>query len=77
MDGLLSADYQRVLTRLGALANDPRPHGCEKLHDDVYRIRVGNIRVIYLVDDTIKRVEIGAIRRRSERTYKGTNDLFG
>lgn len=76
MDGLREADYQRVTARLKALADEPRPRGCEKLYDDVYRVRVGDIRVIYLVDEGNNRVDVGAIRRRSEKTYKGIENLF-
>ena len=70
LGSLLKADYERVITNLHNLAGDPRPRGCEKLHDDIYRIRVGNIRVVYLIDRENRRIEIGAIRRRTERTYR-------
>ncbi len=76
LDSLQKTDYERVIAKLRALASDHRPKGCEKLHDDIYRIRVGNIRIIYLIDERAKRIEIGAIRRRTERTYKETEDLF-
>ena len=76
LDGLQEADYQRVAARLRALANDPRPRGCEKLYDDIYRVRVGDIRIIYLIDEGNRRIEVGGIRRRSERTYKGIEGLF-
>jgi len=76
LDGLQEADYQRVATRLGALASDPRARGCEKLYNDIYRVRVGDIRIIYLIDEGNKRIEVGGIRRRSERTYKGIEGLF-
>jgi mRNA interferase RelE/StbE len=76
MDGLREADYQRVVVRLKALADDPRPHGCEKLYDDVYRVRVGDIRIIYLIDEENERIEVGGTRRRSEKTYRGIEDLF-
>jgi mRNA interferase RelE/StbE len=65
-----------VLAKLRVLADDPRPRGCEKLYDDIYRVRVGDFRIVYLVDEENKRLEVGGIRRRSERTYKGLEDLF-
>ena len=69
-------DYRRVVARLATLANDPRPQQCEKLYDDIYRVRVGDIRIIYLIDEGNRRVEVGGIRRRSERTYRRIEDLF-
>ena len=76
LDSLQRADRRRVLAVLRRLADDPRPPGCEKLYDDVYRVRVGNRRVICLVDESNGRVDVGAIRRRSERTYRRVDDLF-
>lgn len=65
-----------MVSRLRAVADDPRPPGCEKLYGDIYRVRVGNIRVIYLIDEGSKRIEVGGIRRRSERICKDIEDLF-
>lgn len=76
LDALQQVDYQRVLTRLKALADEPRPKGCEKLYDGIYRVRVGDIRIIYLVDEKNKRIEVGGIRRRGKKTYKGIEELF-
>ena len=76
LDSLQEGDYQRVVATLRVLANQPRPRGCEKLYDHVYRVRVGDIRIIYLIDKGNKRIDVGGIRRRSERTYKGIEGLF-
>ncbi len=76
LDSLREADHQRVAAKLRALAADPRPQSSEKLYDDIYRVRVGDIRIVYLVDEGNRRVEVGGIRRRSKRTYKRIDDLF-
>lgn len=76
LDSLHETDYRRVLSKLKMLGEGPRPQGCEKLYNDIYRVRVGDYRISYLIDEKNKRVDVGAIRRRSEKTYKRINDLF-
>ena len=58
----------RVLTALRALAVDPRPSGCRKLvgAQNRWRIRVGDYRAIYTVNDTDHIVEIIVVRHRSK-----------
>ncbi len=76
LDAVHESDYRRIITALRSLGDRPRPDGCEKLYDNVYRVRVGVWRIIYLVDDGRHTIEVGGIRRRSERTYKGIDDIF-
>jgi mRNA interferase RelE/StbE len=75
-DGLQEVDHERILTRLRALAGDPRAQGSEKLYDSIFRVRVGGFRIIYLIDEENRRIEVGGIRRRSEKTYRGIEELF-
>lgn len=58
----------RIHPRIGQLATNPRPPGCRKLKNAVnmWRIRVGNYRVVYSIDDRNKIVDIIRIRHRSE-----------
>ena len=58
----------RVLQTLRALANEPRPAGCRKLvgSENRWRVRVGDYRIIYAVDDAGRVVEIIAVRHRSK-----------
>ncbi len=44
---------QRIVTRILALAREPRPVGCEKLagESNRYRVRVGSYRIVYSVAD--------------------------
>jgi mRNA interferase RelE/StbE len=54
-----------------ALAIDPRPPGTAKLVDsDLWRIRVGDLRVIYAIDDRERLVIVLRVARRSESTYR-------
>ena len=58
----------RVLSRIEALGRDPRPSGCRKLvgQGNLWRIRVGDYRVIYEIDDGQQTVDVSAIRHRSD-----------
>ena len=50
---LSKTDQRRVVNVVCSLTDDPRPKGCRKLrgYDDVYRVRVGVLRIIYAVED--------------------------
>lgn len=58
----------RVIEELRALAGEPRPPGCRKLVGarDRWRVRVGDYRVIYTVEDLERVVRIVAVRHRSK-----------
>lgn len=62
------ADRERIVQRINALADEPRSRASEKLagYDDRYRIRQGNYRVIYLVDDKRQEVTIYKIGDRKD-----------
>lgn len=52
-------DYQKIMASIATLANNPRPPGCKKLKGRPgYRIREGNYRVIYEVNDKILTVTV-------------------
>lgn len=61
-------DRQKIIAKIQALAADPRPRGSEKLagYSDRYRIRQGNYRVVYLIDDSASAVTIYKIGHRRE-----------
>jgi mRNA interferase RelE/StbE len=45
-------DRQRIVERISALADDPRPHGSQKLSgNDRFRLRQGSYRIIYSIED--------------------------
>ena len=62
---------QNIVTAIDKLAEDPRPYGVKKLkgEDNAYRIRIGDYRVIYTIEDVIKIIEIQRIRHRKD-AYK-------
>jgi mRNA interferase RelE/StbE len=59
---------ERILARIETLAENPRPRGCRKLQgsSQLWRVRVGEYRVIYAIDDNKHTVDIVVIRHRSE-----------
>lgn len=61
-------DRQRILEALRALADAPRPRGCVALRGSVaaYRIRLGDYRALYDVDDAAKIVTVLAVKHRRE-----------
>ena len=62
----------RIVPKIDALAQTPRPTGCKKLkgHQDQWRIRAGDWRVIYIIDDSARRVSITRVAHRRE-VYDG------
>ncbi|HHK66980.1 MAG TPA: type II toxin-antitoxin system RelE/ParE family toxin [Candidatus Acetothermia bacterium] len=60
-------DVARILKRIEGLADDPRPEGCEKLTDrERYRIRQGDQRIVYEVQDDARFVTVVKIAHRRE-----------
>jgi mRNA interferase RelE/StbE len=61
------SDLQRIIERIGSLAEDPRPIGCEKLSgQEKYRVRQGNYRIIYSIQDTELTVWVVKVGHRRE-----------
>lgn len=60
-------DYARIKAAILALAQDPRPPGCKKLKNRPgYRIRQGNYRIIYEVQDDQLIVLVLAVGHRKD-----------
>lgn len=59
---------RRVLAKIETLAEDPRPAGSKKIigSENLWRIRIGDYRAIYRVDDVNRAVDIAAVRHRSD-----------
>lgn len=62
---------QNIVNAIDKLAVNPRPDGVKKLkgEENAYRIRIGDYRVIYTIEDVIKIIEIERIRHRKD-AYK-------
>lgn len=63
--------FQRIQDSIANLAQDPRSAGAKKLSGEAgYRIRVGDYRILYEIDDTMNRVAIYRVKHRRE-VYRG------
>jgi mRNA interferase RelE/StbE len=68
LEKLPERELKRIFSKIESLAKDPRPEGCRKLtgEEDLWRIRVGNYRVIYAINDPNHNVDIILVRHRSD-----------
>ena len=59
---------KRVGTAIDGLATEPRPHGVESIAGmtDYYRVRVGDYRIVYEVQDAVLIVTVTRVRHRRE-----------
>lgn len=65
---LQRGDLRRVMDRIGGLAGDHRPPGCEKLAGmaNAWRLRSGSYRIVYVVDDQAHVVTVTRVGHRRE-----------
>jgi mRNA interferase RelE/StbE len=67
LDNVSKTDRLRILRKIRDLANDPRPMGSQKLAgNDRYRIRQGDFRIIYLIEDERLLVVVVKVGHRRE-----------
>jgi mRNA interferase RelE/StbE len=68
IEALPAADRKRVVERIGMLAEEPRPRGCERLAGtaDRYRLRQGSYRIVYSIEDERLVVWIVKVGHRSD-----------
>jgi mRNA interferase RelE/StbE len=72
MEKLPTRVYDRVDRAILALADDPRPPGCTRLRGrNDWRIRLGNYRIVYGIDDERRVVEILRVAYRSDVYRRG------
>jgi mRNA interferase RelE/StbE len=66
LDRLRGETWERVRNALLALRQDPRPRGCIKLRTGAWRIRIGDYRATYDIDDTERTVTVLRVRHRRD-----------
>ena len=68
LEALPNQILARVIAKIEALADNQRPAGCKKLKGfkDQWRIRVGDWRFVYIINDTARLVSVTRIAHRRE-----------
>jgi len=68
LENLSDSLIARLVAKIDGLAAAPRPSGCRKLrgYKDLWRIRVGDYRVVYLIDDARKTVSVTRVAHRRD-----------
>ena len=67
IESLPSEVIKRVVETLRNLQVNPRPFGVKKLFNNVgWRIRVGNYRILYTIDDRLKLVSVYRVKHRRD-----------
>jgi mRNA interferase RelE/StbE len=68
LTALPSLMHDKIIENISKLSTSPRPAGCKKIkgQKNVWRIRVGNYRVIYEIEDNILHIMVIAIGHRKD-----------
>jgi mRNA interferase RelE/StbE len=68
LERLSNVLVRRLIRKIEDLSSEPRPFGCRKLagEENLWRIRVGDYRIVYSIHDNERMVDIVRIRHRSE-----------
>jgi mRNA interferase RelE/StbE len=67
LDEFTGKPFDILIRKITSLQENPRPHGCLKLTaEQGYRIRSGNYRILYRIDDKQKEIFIYRIKHRKE-----------
>ena len=67
---------ERLVESMRSLSFEPKPHGCQHLQDELYRIREGQYRIIYAIFDDEVVVVVCKVTRRTEKTYRDLEGLL-
>ncbi len=71
LEQLTGRDYERIAQAISTLEQESRPSRVKKLVESgLWRIRVGQYRVVYSIDDRKNLVIVVRVARRTEDTYR-------
>ena len=67
LDKLENVNFESILKAINSLRENSRPPGCKKLAaNEGYRVRVGDYRIIYRIDDETKTIFIYKVKHRKD-----------
>ena len=66
LDDVKGKDFEYIKNKIIALSSNPRPFGSQKLtNEEGYRVRAGDFRILYRIEDSSRHVIIYRVKRRS------------
>lgn len=67
LDNLHGRAFEKIKKEILSLSSNPRPFGVIKLtQEEGYRIRIGDYRILYRINDSLKEIIIYRIKHRKE-----------
>jgi mRNA interferase RelE/StbE len=67
LEDLQGKIFEQIMARMTVLRQDPRPPGSIKLtNEEGYRLKSGNYRIVYRIEDKEKKVYVYRIKHRKE-----------
>ena len=67
LDEIHGHDFDAIRKKILLLSENPRPFGCKKLtNDEGHRVRSGDFRILYRIDDHAKEVIIYRVKHRKD-----------
>ena len=68
LESLLSSVAEKITSEIEQLRREARPSGTRKLQgaDDLWRLRVGDYRVVYAIDDKKQLIDVRVVRHRKD-----------
>jgi mRNA interferase RelE/StbE len=68
LESLPDSVLGRVIQKIESLASDPRPAGCKKLkgYKDLWRVRTGDWRTVYMINDATRVASVTPVAHRSK-----------
>lgn len=67
LENIPAKTHDKIIKIITSLKNNPRPYGVKKLYDSKgYRVRVKDYRILYMINDAEKKIEVFSVAHRKE-----------